>query len=73
MNKYWRKPDEDEKWTLKSIHPNGILVIWQEKYGEKKSQKCTGLWETKDKYRLTFKDSNYIELLKTNINSIEVK
>jgi hypothetical protein len=72
IRKYWQKAiDVPAEWTPIRVNPLGIIVKWHEKYGENREEKCIGLWENKNTYRLTYKDSKFIELQKSNINSIE--
>jgi hypothetical protein len=72
IRKFWGKAiDVPEEWSVVRVNPFGIIVKWREKYGENREEKCIGLWENKDKYRLTYKDSKFIELQKSNLNSIE--
>ena len=72
VNEHWGKPPiEDEyDWLPLRVNSLGIVVKWQEKYGPERSEECIGLWENKDKYRLTFRDEKFIELEKSNVNSI---
>lgn len=73
-NRFWKTPEEDSQynWKLVRINPNGIVVSWQEKYGDNVSKTCIGLWETDKQYMLTNKDSSKTILEKSNINSLTV-
>jgi len=67
-------PDVDKpEWTCISIDPNGLQVVYQEKYGMQKTVVCIGLWESSTQYRLTWKDATFVLLEKANIVSIESK
>lgn len=59
------------EWSVVIVDTNCIYVTWSEKYGPTQTIECIGLWESKDKYRLTFKDSRFFELRKDNVASIE--
>ena len=57
-------------WKPISVSSDGVLVVGHEHYGGVVADTCVGLWETPDKYRLTYKDSKAIEILKSNCDDI---
>jgi len=61
------------KWEVVLASPTGIVVSWQEKYGNNMREECIGLWYAKDiqQYMLTWKDSKKILLEKNNINDLK--
>jgi hypothetical protein len=73
---FWGDPPADvdkPTWEPILVKPEGIFVDYQEKYGGLIHKECIGLWYDKvsQKYRLTYKDSNAIELMVCNLVSIE--
>jgi len=64
---------DDQPWKPLLVLPDGITVIWQEKYGMEKSEDCIGLWENNTQYILTWKDEQKVYIEKGNVNSIRFK
>jgi len=76
MNQHWESPpktDADYDWSPIRVSAKGITVTYTEKYGDTKTVDCLGLWEDKDNYLLTFRESAAIRLEKSNINGLEYK
>ena len=74
MNKHWGEAPADvdkPTWRLIQISPNGILVTYQEKYGNRVEKECIGLWQNDTEYMLTWKTPEKVFLQKSNINTIE--
>ena len=74
-NLHWGEPPanvDKPEWVPLLADPNGITVMWDEKYGDSKKENCIGLWFNKStqQFMLTWKDSKKIILEKSNINSI---
>ena len=62
----------EEVWQPIAVHPKGITVTWQEKYGARREEACIGLWcsEDKNRYLLTWKDSKKVFIEAANITEI---
>ena len=64
---------DDTNWNPLEFDTNGLIVTYQEKYGNEITIECIGLWENNSQYMLTWKDSKRIILQKENIDSIKVQ
>jgi len=73
VKKYWNEPDLTVLWTPILVLPTGVTVVYEVKYGAIYTIECTGLWESKDEYLLTFKTKEGNRLQKSNIVSVYYK
>lgn len=73
ITKHWDNPDLSVTWTPILVLPEGITVVYEVKYGAIYTIECTGLWESKENYLLTFKTGEGHKLIKSNIVSIYYK
>jgi nicotinamide riboside transporter PnuC len=63
--------NEPTNWQNIAFDTNGIVVTWREKYGAEISDKCVGLWESANQYRLTWRDSRARVIEKSNTNDLQ--
>jgi len=62
-------------WKLHSsaLTCSYLIVTYSEKYGPTKTVECMAVFESQTIYRLVGRDVNTLDLIKSNINSIEIR